>query len=133
MIGFDNWFVIQNIYGEEFSFQNAEILNLKADGLCRTLNLEIEVDNTVKHPPKRWKRWDKTYITIEFFCTNNISFTINQEHLSISNFSIDKSEDSYIMKIFCGDNIIICQYMVARIQNITPLVWNEKTECYEAF
>ena len=37
------------------------------------------------------------------------------------------------MKIFCGDNIIICQYMVARIQNITPLVWNEKTECYEAF
>ena len=45
---------------------------------------------------------------------------------------IDKIDDRYIMKISCGDNIIICQYMVARIQNITPLVWDAKTECYEA-
>lgn len=34
MLGFDNWFVIQNMYGEDFSFLNAEIYNLKADGLC---------------------------------------------------------------------------------------------------
>lgn len=29
MLGFDNWFVIQNMYGEDFSFLNAEIYNLK--------------------------------------------------------------------------------------------------------
>lgn len=57
---------------------------------------------------------------------------IDDEHLVISDFSIDKIDDRYIMKIACGDNIIICQYMVARIQNITPLVWDAKTECYEA-
>lgn len=132
MLGFDNWFVIQNMYGEDFSFLNAEIYNLKADGLCGTLELEVEAGETVKCPPKRWKKWDKTYITIEFFCVNNINMKIDDEHLVISDFSIDKIDDRYIMKISCGDNIIICQYMVARIQNITPLVWNEKTECYEA-
>ena len=33
MKGFDNWFVVENIFGCEFCFSNAEIMNVVANGL----------------------------------------------------------------------------------------------------
>lgn len=134
MEGFDNWFVIQKIYGEDFTFLNAEIMNAKADGLCGTLELELQVSDIVKCPPKRWKKWDKTYITIEFFCVKSITMSIiNGEHLVISSFSTKRINNNYnyILEIACGDDVIICHYDVARIQKITPLIWNEEFRSYE--
>ncbi len=33
MIGFDNWFTLEKVFGHKFSFSNAEIINAVANGL----------------------------------------------------------------------------------------------------
>ena len=58
---------------------------------------------------------------------------INGEHLVISSFSTKRINNNYnyILEIACGDDVIICHYDVARIQKITPLIWNEEFRSYE--
>ena len=55
MTGFDNWLVVENIFGTDFSFFNAEIVNVIANGLAGTMTLELVVKDLVKVPPKKWK------------------------------------------------------------------------------
>ena len=43
MIGFDNWFTVENVFGNEFCFSDAEIINIVANGLRGELILELQV------------------------------------------------------------------------------------------
>lgn len=53
MIGFDNWFTLENVFGHEFCFSNAEIINAVANGLRGELVLEVQVSDLVKTPPQK--------------------------------------------------------------------------------
>ena len=77
MKGFDNWFVVENIFGCEFCFSNAEIMNVVANGLRGELVLELQVNDLVKTHPKKWKKWDLVYIKICFFGVKEISMFVN--------------------------------------------------------
>ena len=55
MKGFDNWFVVENIFGCEFCFSNAEIMNVVANGLRGELVLELQVNDWLRHILKNGK------------------------------------------------------------------------------
>lgn len=132
MIGFDNWFTIENIFGPEFCFSNAEIMNVVADGLRGELVLELQVNDRVKKHPEKWKKWDLVYIKICFFGLREISMFVNHEHIRINKFFVEKLDKSfeYGLQVLCGENYINCRYAIARIQNIKPLVWNDSLQYY---
>lgn len=73
MIGFDNWFVLEKIFGKAFCFSNAEIMNVVADGLRGELTMELQADDLVIVPPPKWNKWDLVYIKICFFGLREIS------------------------------------------------------------
>ncbi len=132
MIGFDNWFTIENIFGHGFCFSNAEIMNVVADGLRGELVIEMQVSDLVKTPPQKWKRWDMVYIKICFFGMREISMFVNHEHIRIKEFIVKKlgKDFEYELELFCGENYINCSYTIARIQNIKPLVWDDNLQYY---
>ncbi len=132
MIGFDNWFVVENIFGHGFCFSNAEIMNVVVNGLLGELVLEVQVSDLVKTPPKKWKKWDLVYIKICFFGIKEISMFVNHEHIYIKNFLVKKLEKDfeYKLEVLCGENYINCSYVIARIQNIKPLVWDDNFHDY---
>ena len=132
MKGFDNWFVVENIFGCEFCFSNAEIMNVVANGLRGELVLELQVNDLVKTHPKKWKKWDLVYIKNCFFGVKEISMFVNHEHICIKEFLVEKLEKDfeYELKVLCNQNYINCTYAIARIQNIKPLVWDDNFQYY---
>lgn len=132
MIGFDNWFVVENIFGHKFCFSNAEIMNVVANGLRGELVLELQVSDLVEKHPKKWKRWDLVYVKICFFGVKEISMFVNHEHIRIKKFLVEKLEKDYEYKlnVLCNENYINCNYAIARIQNVKPLVWDDDFEYY---
>lgn len=132
MIGFDNWFAVEKIFGHEFCFSNAEIMNVIANGLRGELVLEVQVNDFVKTPPKKWKKWDLVYIKICFFGIKEISMFVNHEHICIKEFLVKKTKNDfeYELELQCGENYIKCNYAIARIQNIKPLVWDNNFQYY---
>ena len=132
MIGFDNWFVVEEIFGQEFSFSDAEIVNVVVNGLSGELVLELQVSDLVRKPPKKWEKWDLVYIKISFFGVKEISMYVNHEHIHINQFLVEKREKDFEHKlqVLCGENYIHCNYSMARIQNIKPLIWNEELQYY---
>ena len=132
MTGFDNWFVVERIFGREFCFSNAEIMNVVANGLCGELVLELQVSDLVKEHPKKWKNWDLVYLKICFFGVKEISMFVNHEHIHIKEFLVEKLEKDfeYELKVSCNENYIHCTYAIARIQNIKPLVWDNDFQYY---
>lgn len=127
MIGFDNWFTIEKIFGEKFCFYDAEIMNVVANGLAGELVLEVQVSDLVKTPPPKWEKWDLVYIRICFFGVKEISMFANHNHIHIKEFLVKKGEKDfqYQLEVLCGENYINCNYAIARIQSIKPLVWDE--------
>lgn len=132
MIGFDNWFAVENIFGHEFCFSNAEIVNVLAKGLSGELVIELQVHDTVKKPPEKWKKWDLVYIKICFFGVKEISMNVNHEHIFIKEFLVREAETEceYELDLQCGENYIKCNYAIARIQNIKPLVFDSDLQYY---
>ena len=132
MIGFDNWFVVDKIFGNEFCFSNAEIMNVVADGLRGELVLELQVDDIVKKHPEGWGRWDLVYIKICFFGMKEVSMFVNREHIRIKDFLVEKSERDfeYKLQVLSDENYINCSYSIARIQNVKPLVWDNNLQYY---
>lgn len=132
MIGFDNWFVIEDIFGHDFCFSNAEIMNVVANGLRGELVLELQVNDLVKKQPPKWKKCDLVYVKICFFGVKEISMFVNHEHIHIKKFLVEKLEKDfeYELQVLCGENYVNCNYSVARIQNIKPLVWDESLQYY---
>ena len=51
----------------------------------------------------------------------------NHDHIHIKDFFVKKglNDFQYRLEILCGENYINCNYAIARIQNIKPLVWDE--------
>lgn len=132
MIGFDNWFVVEHIFGSEFCFSDAEIMNVIADGLGGELVLELQVSDFVRTPPKKWKKWELVYLKICFFGVKEISMFVNHEHIHIKEFFVEKLEKDfeYKLNVLCHENYIHCTYAIARIQNIKPLVWDDNLQYY---
>lgn len=132
MIGFDNWFTVESVFGHEFCFSNAEIMNVIANGLRGELVLEVQVNDFVKSPPKKWRKWDLVYIKICFFGIKEIAMFVNHEHIYIKEFLVKKTKKDfeYELEVLCGENYIKCNYAIARIQNIKPLVWENNFHYY---
>ena len=132
MIGFDNWYIVENVFGHEFCFSDAEIMNVVANGLRGELILEVQVSDLVKAPPKKWKKWDLVYIKICFFGVKEISMFANHDHIHIKEFLVKKMKKDfqYELEVLCGENYINCNYAIARIQNIKPLVWDDSFHYY---
>ncbi len=132
MIGFDNWFIVENVFGHEFCFSDAEIINVVANGLRGELVLEVQVSDLVKTAPKKWKKWDLVYIKVCFFGIKEVSMNVNHENIRIKECLVKKMEKDfeYELVMKCGEKYINCTYTIARIQNIKPLVWDNDFHCY---
>ena len=132
MTGFDNWLVVEKIFGTDFCFSNAEIVNVIANGLAGTLTLELQVKDLVKVPPKKWKKWDLVYIKIVFMGVRECAMFVNHKHICIGEFRVRKTEKDFEHKldVQCGEHYIKCNYSIARIQNVKPLVWDENFQYY---
>ena len=89
---------VRSIFGCEFCFSNAEIMNVVANGLRGELVLELQVNDLVKTHPKKWKKWDLVYIKICFFGVKEISMFVNHEHICIKEFLVEKLEKDFEYK-----------------------------------
>ena len=78
------------------------------------------------------EKWDLVYIKICFFGVKEISMFVNHEHICIKEFLVEKLEKDfeYELKVLCNQNYINCNYAIARIQNIKPLVWDDNFQYY---
>ena len=56
----------------------------------------------------------------------------NHDHIHIKEFLVKKKEKDfqYELEVLCGENYINCNYAIARIQNIKPLVWDDNFHYY---
>ena len=133
MKGIDNWFAIENIFGDNITFSNATIKNAKYDLLSGTITIDIILDCEVKNPPAKWGKWDKVYIKVDFFCVSEAQFTLKKTLFKIVDFTIcEESEYMYRLNMQSEVNDKLnFLFGLGRIQNIKPLVYNSKYDRYE--
>ena len=131
MKGIINWFVLSNIFGDDFQLKGALIDNIKVEPLGGNLYIEFIIDNKVITPPKRWKHWDKVYLKIDFFFVKKLRWKIVNRHFIVKSISIQENQPLYIVIKDENGNILEFDFEAAQIQNIKPLSYNEKLGRYE--
>ena len=126
MIGIDNWFVLNNIFGDDFSLSNSilDVVNFSAIG--GRLSLDIIVNCKVENPPRKWEKWDRVYVKLDFFGVKEALFIVNYMKFEISSFMIEEVEENqYRLDIqSVKKDKINCLFGGASVQNVKPLFNN---------
>lgn len=132
MKGIENWFALEKIFGDDITMTDSIIENSILDAIGGKMSLEIIFNCEVKNPPVKWKKWEKIYLKIDFFCVRETQSFINNGPFEIGTFTISEMENKYELNIQGKKNDkISCIFAVGKIQNIKPLVRNSKTNMYE--
>lgn len=128
----ENWFVLTNIYGDDFEFENSEVEYSRSEIMASRMSLDIIVSKEVKYPPNKWKKWEKVYVKIDFFGVKEIFSKVDRVPFIISKISVTYEQNLYEINIQSKNNDFIkCKFMLSRIQNVKPLVYNEKNKKFE--
>ncbi|MDE6777710.1 MAG: hypothetical protein K2J25_07170, partial [Oscillospiraceae bacterium] len=132
MHGIVNWFVLSNIFGNDFQFTNALIEYVRSEPLSGDISMEFVISNKVINPPAKWKQWDKVYVKIDFSFVRKLYYRIKNKQFMIQTFAIRTQEQAFCMEIRDRNcNIIEFEFEAARIQNVKPLIYNEEYGRYE--
>lgn len=133
MDGVENWFVLTNIFGKNFSFVQSQIDLVSSDLLSGRMDIDFIVDYPVKYPPAKWENWDKVYIRIYFGFVEELHSRIadRAKDFIIRSISVKKTDHAFMLKIESenGDRITSV-FGMARVQNVKPLVYQEKYHRY---
>lgn len=132
MHGIVNWFVLSNIFGNDFQFTDALIEYVRSEPLSGNIYIEFVISNKVINPPARWKQWDKVYVKIDFSFVRKLYYRIENKQFMIQTFTIRTQEQAFFIKITDRNcNIIEFAFEAARIQNVKPLIYKEEYGRYE--
>ncbi|MDE5738046.1 MAG: hypothetical protein K2H93_06765 [Oscillospiraceae bacterium] len=132
MHGIVNWFVLSNIFGNDFQFTNALIEYVRSEPLSGDISMEFVISNKVINPPAKWKQWDKVYVKIDFSFVRKLYYRIKNKQFMIQTFAIRTQEQAFCMEIRDRNcNIIEFEFEAACIQNVKPLIYNEEYGRYE--
>lgn len=124
MNGIDNWFILNNIFGNNFSLIGTWIDNIRSTPLDGRLTIDFITENEVINPSPRWKKWDKIYITLDVFGVCEIHTKITDENFIVTDFSIKQCNERYILDIYGKNNSFIKAEFAAGglIQNVKPII-----------
>lgn len=132
MKGIENWFALEKIFGEDITLTDSMIENSILDAIAGKMSLDIIVGHKVKNPPAKWKKWEKVYLKIDFFCVKEAQTFVNNGPFEMEIFEIREKGNRYELNVQGKKNDrISCIFAAGRIQNIKPLVFNSKTNRYE--
>lgn len=56
MNGVENWFVLTDIFGDDFTFENTEVECINCSSFVSDVQFDIVISKEVKNPPKKWRR-----------------------------------------------------------------------------
>lgn len=131
-IGFDNGFVIDKIFGENDVFTGAIIENIDYRPLSGRFTLDVITKSIVVHPPKKWKSWDFVCLSIELFGIKEAHIEINHQLLVADVFKIKHESNLFVLEIENKTtSSIICKFVIARVQRVLPMKYNDEIEKYE--
>ena len=88
MHGIVNWFVLSNIFGNDFQFTNALIEYVRSEPLAGDISMEFVIGSKVINPPAKWKQWDKVYVKIDFSFVKKLYYRIENKQFIIQTFTI---------------------------------------------
>lgn len=131
MKGIINWYVLSNIFGDDFQLTGALIDNIIDEPLGGNLHIEFIIDNKVTTPPNRWKHWDKVYLKIDFSFVKNLRRKIVNRRFIVKSISVQENQPLYMEIKDENGNVLEFDFEAALIQNIKPLTYNEKFGRYE--
>ena len=124
MHGIVNWFVLSNIFGNDFQFTNALIEYVRSEPLSGDISMEFVISNKVINPPAKWKQWDKVYVKIDFSFVRKLYYRIKNKQFMIQTFAIRTQEQAFCMEIRDRNcNIIEFEFEAAHIQNVKSLIY----------
>lgn len=122
MNGIYNWFVLNNIFGDNFSLNGSQVCNMKSTPFDGRLSIDIVTVQKVINPSPRWKEWNEIYIGFDFFDVNEIHTKITYENFIITDFSIEPYNKRYILNIRSEKNGFIKAVSTGGIvQNVRPM------------
>ena len=132
MHGIVNWFVLSNIFGNDFQFTNALIEYVRSEPLSGDIYIELVISNKVINPPAKWKQWDKVYVKIDFSFVRKLYYRIENKQFMIQTFAIRTQQQAFCMEIRDNNcNIIEFEFEAARVQNVKPLIYKKEYGRYE--
>lgn len=132
LLGFDNGFVLSEIFGEADVFSGAAIDNINYTPLGFNMKMDVLTKCNVRSSPPKWKTWDIVCIKIELFGVKEFQAKIHHELLHADVFKISKDETMYVMEILESDKSrVLCKFGGGRIQRIIPMKYNDEFNRYE--
>ena len=133
LIGFENEFVVKNMFGEIDVFSGAIIDNIIYYPLSGMMTMDIQIKSRAINPPRKWGEYDYISLNIEFFGIKEMHMEMVYEVLTIREYTINKQENYFIMKIVEDSNTSIrFKFSIARIQRVVPMKYKDELEKYES-
>lgn len=131
-LGFENEFVIRNIFGEKDVLTGAVIDNINYQPLDFRMTMDILTKSRVINPPSKWDEWDYVALNIEFFAIKEFNIKINHEVLVVNTSAVRKEKNSYVMEI-SGENqlSLLFGFSVARVQRVIPMKYSIELKAHE--
>lgn len=132
MRGIENWFVLSEIFGDDFQFMGAEIEQIIDEPLGGTLSIGFIIDDPVLNPPKKWEHWDKVYVRLYFAFIRRLRWQMEGRKPFLVQSMTVRQEDALCMELRdASGNLLEFEFEAARIQNVKPMVYNEEFGRYE--
>ena len=133
MDGIINKNVLLNIFGNDFSFENALIEHITFEPIAGDLSIDFIISCKVVNPPNKWKKWDKVYVKIDFSFVKNLSWQGESVNFLVQTFIINKTQSYEAeLKDICG-SVLMFNFEGARVQNVKPLIYKEEYGRYEVY
>ena len=139
MLGIENWFVLEQIFGETFDLQGELLDNMTVHPLGGSVFLEWIVSKPVLHAPKRWHTYEKVYISLDLFGVSDTEIhTVSADHMvyipfvmrSVHTGPVAEHLFRLVMESENGDSFCFV-YQSARIRNVRPVKLDPLTKEYE--
>ncbi len=125
-LGIDNEFILNNIFGDNDIFKNAQLINLNWQLSDERMEISIKTPCKVLVPPKKWTEWDYVYIKIDFFGIEKLIIDIDKKEMYIESYCMREDDMKNIFEFNLNKNrSIYCKFEIARIQNIKPIKRDE--------
>jgi len=122
LLGFDNGYVITNIFGENNVFKDSVIENIIYQPLDYRITMTVLTICNVINPPKKWTEWDVVALNIDFFGVRELKTNINHAIIHVGKINIIKESNNYILEILEENRSSIwAKFTIARIQRVTPI------------
>lgn len=138
MKGFDNPFVIENVFGNELSFTGEQIYALKTDAFGSCVEIQWYISQKPVSPPDKWGNFDKVLLRIDFWGVREIhtvfrpGFNPEFKAFIVGKYEVSELDGgAYKLMIESVEgHRIEFDYEIARVQNVKPMVKSPDGEGY---